>query len=346
MKRTFLLLAVTTSVLNAQTLTQSTHEPLIGDIEHIRQLDTAAFSTGLPLNVTGANSVWDFSKAIPATAATLINTYDAPATYTHNTLFPGATIVQNLIGSMHTYYKSSSNPTPQAEIVGIYSPTISLTFTNSAIAIQYPANLGLNINDPVSGTFTASSVNGTFNGNSQTTADGTGTLIVQGGTTFTNVIRVKNAQTLTLTTSNPLLGGTLRQTVYNYYDATKKFPIVNISYIKFSLSISPTPTVIAGMFGTVDSFTPLGVSEATLPDELVNLSPNPADNLLRVEIKDPTLGGQVGLFNLAGDKVLTAEQPAFTNQQDIDVSSLSAGLYLFRLETPKGTLTRKLVIAR
>ncbi len=342
MKKIFTLLCSAAFTLGAQTLTQNTHEPTVGETEKVVKLDTSAYNTGLPLNNTGQNTIWDFSLAQPANSNTITNTYDAPSTYTHGTMFAGANIVQNLAGSMFTYYKSSTTPTTQAEIEGIYTSTVALSFTNSALVIQYPVTFGLNISDAVSGTYTMGAFNGPVEGTTETMADGTGTLLLPGGVTYTDVIRVKTVQNYTLT-QGPL-SGTLRQTVYNYYDVSEKFPIINISYIRLGMGTA-TPTVIAGMFGTAESFTPVGLSKNNAAFA-AKLYPNPASSELLVSWAATTEPSQVEIYDINGRKILSYSPLKTENTSLLDVSSLPEGIYFCRLQTNKVTESRKLVISR
>lgn len=335
MKKILSVLATTAAAaMSAQTITQATHEPAISDVEYIVTLDTSGFSSGMPLTVTGANSVWDFSSGVPGTN-TLSNTYDAPGTYTHGTLFSGATIVQNLIGTMWNYVKATSTPTTQSEIVGIYTSTLALTFTNSAIMIQYPASLGFSLNDPASGTFTFSSFNGPFDGTSQTMADGTGTLIMPGGITHTNVLRVKCTQVFTLDAG--ITTGTLTQNIYNYYDPGKKFPLLNISYIHVATGVG-APMMIAGAFASTDALVPVGLS-ASGPLTGSSVYPNPVSGQLFIE----GTSGILDIFNLHGQKMISFENPVGT-VSTIDVSSWPAGLYTIRALNNGVAEAKKLVV--
>src|SRR5688572_18593930 len=118
MKRfTVLFSAAVLSSANAQTLTQIIHEPQVGDVEKVRQLDTSAFASGLPNTTSGQNVVWNFSSAKALNTLTVSNNYVAPSTFTHGTLFAGATILQDMPGDMFTYFKSASTPTTQTELV-------------------------------------------------------------------------------------------------------------------------------------------------------------------------------------------------------------------------------------
>ncbi len=78
--------------------------------------------------------------------------------------------------------------------------------------------------------------------------------------------------------------------------------------------------------------------------------PNPATNLTRIEYALPT-AGEVSLtvYDLAGRRVATlisGEQTAGRHTVGWEVADIPAGVYLYRLETSEGTLTKRAVITR
>ena len=81
------------------------------------------------------------------------------------------------------------------------------------------------------------------------------------------------------------------------------------------------------------------------------LSPNPASQTVTVEVFGVTSQGEetrqaasLQIVNLEGR--IVAESRLEGEKTDLDVSHLSAGVYLVRLQTPQGSATRKLTIAR
>jgi hypothetical protein len=78
--------------------------------------------------------------------------------------------------------------------------------------------------------------------------------------------------------------------------------------------------------------------------------PNPATSLTRIEYALPT-AGEVSLtvYDLAGRRVATlvsGEQAAGRHAVGWEVADIPSGVYLYRLETTEGTLTRRAVISR
>lgn len=56
----FLTLLLPTTLFQ-QTLTQAANEPAVGDTEDLYAIDTTAFSSGLPIAITGSTAVWNFT---------------------------------------------------------------------------------------------------------------------------------------------------------------------------------------------------------------------------------------------------------------------------------------------
>jgi len=71
----------------------------------------------------------------------------------------------------------------------------------------------------------------------------------------------------------------------------------------------------------------------------VSLYPNPVTNQLHIETDQAKIE-RIEIYTIGGKKVLDVN---FLNDQPIDVSKLIRGLYLVKVETGNGSLTKKLV---
>src|SRR4051812_45752312 len=109
---------------NTQTLTQAANEPAIGDVDKNYKLDTSAYSTGLPTNVSRNNAVWNFTK-LAGTFPVLIDSFIPPQSAKGASAYPSASFSQHR-DPLFTFFKSSSSPS-QTELLGAYSPSLSLT---------------------------------------------------------------------------------------------------------------------------------------------------------------------------------------------------------------------------
>jgi len=71
----------------------------------------------------------------------------------------------------------------------------------------------------------------------------------------------------------------------------------------------------------------------------VNLFPNPADQSINIETEDMT---HVTVYNMLGQFVYDAEVEG--NVMKINVSEWNEGIYLIRIQTAQGQLTRRVSI--
>jgi len=321
------------SVYSQISLTQSFNEPKGGDLESTFTLDTSAYASGLPLNVTGNNAVWNFTN-LKALDPIIDNYYLSASSETSSASFPGCTFVQES-GVAYSYFKSTTTPTTQTEIVGVKSSTMSLNFTNSGIVAKYPITFGSTSTDNMSGTFTFS-VNGTCSGNITTTADGQGTLNLPGGYSLTNVLRVKSVQTLTLTALIIQLG-VLKQTIYNYYHASQKFPVLSINYTYLSSALTSSPSLSGYATGSANYFI-TGLKENTLENSTISLYPNPSHTNFTIGLSNESILKEIKIYNQLGELVLNGAQAS-----NIDVSGLTKGIYLVEIYTDKGVGRKKII---
>jgi hypothetical protein len=336
----FVSLMVFTLTQHSQTLTQSFNEPKPGDLETNYVLDTSSYSNGLPLQVTGTNAVWNF-KDLKGLDPVFDNYYLSASSVATSSNYTGCTFVQES-ANVYTYFKSVSSPTTQTELLGLSSSSLSLLFSNTAIVAKYPITFGSTITDNLSGTFTGS-LSGTCAGSLVTSADGFGTLNLPNGVVFTNVLRVKSVQTVSLTSLFTQVA-TIKQNLYNFYHSSQKFPILSINYSTFTSIISPVPSISGGVTGSLNYFA-TGMEEQNQGIEGFNVYPNPAKNHILLSFKTPLAGKQsVELYSLLGQKirVYTIENPS--GELGMDVSGLPSGIYLIKLIHNSASFSQKLII--
>jgi len=320
-------------LLGAQSLTQAFHEPLINEVDRNYKLDTSAYTTGLPLNVAGANSFWDFSLLtgmFPVISDTIIS----PAAAISASAYPSATYCQKR-NDIFTFYKSVQNPS-QTELLGAYSPTLTLTFTNSAVIAKYPVAFGYAQTDGVSGSFKFGTTTGACNGSITVTADATGTVNFPFGATFTNVLRLRSVQELTVSSGLfPL--GSINQYIYSYYAQGKKYPILTVQYQKYQF-IAGTPTITTLAYGSGDYFNVAGINSESFSAGLPAFSPNPFESTLSLipEFQKELL--EIRLYTLSGALLMSSDGKA-----ELNTEGLPPGVYAAAVQTRTGTFYQKLI---
>lgn len=329
-----LLLFLAANSFFAQTLTQVYNEPKVGDLNLNVNLDTTGYTTGLPLSLTGPGSNWNFNKL--KTASDNFNThFEAPATVTSSSSYPGTTVVQNDSG-FFTFIKSVTTPTTRTEVLGFISPGFAATFTNSAIAAVYPITSGSTFSDNIAGGITFSTTNLTCQGKISYTADGTGTLTLADGFVYNNVLRLKSVQTLTASLLI-IPFATIVRTTYEYYDASEKFPVLTIEYQSLTLS-GGTPSVTGVVSGNSKCFT--GIANNGPRESRLEFYPNPASGQVNLQIPaELTTPCILSIYSVTGSKALEAKGLP-QDLRTTDVSSLTPGCYTMELRYAGGDLPR------
>jgi len=330
-----LFLAIWCGVISAQnlTMTQAAYEPIVGDFSNKYNLDTSFYTSGLPSNISGNGVTWDFSNL--AVTPTVMNTnFVSPSSLTV-TAPAGSTYAEDQNGS-YSFFKSVTSPTTQTELLSLKVGTLSLNFTNSGIVARYPISYGYSLADAVSGTVLFPPLLPTFNGTVTTTADGQGTLLMPQGNTFTNVLRLKSVQVITVTAIPIGTVATINQTIYNYYSLQHKFPILTIN--NTSNTFSTTTTKVTTATGNA-SFLAIGLKENSLNSVNFNVYPNPAINSVTVLLENNRTAESLTLINSIGQKIKTCN-----NSNQLHISDLPRGIYYLEVRSNDQSGRKPLVI--
>ncbi len=322
--------------VNAQlTLTKLANEPVAGNTYTNVAYDSVAI---IPKS-TGAAQVWNFSAATKRVGSNVEIPYSftTAAAVASASNYAGCNLVEvGNSGSVYTYYKTT--PT-QFELLGQSFSGGGFNFSNSAIVAVWPIAFGYNVIDPIAGSVTLGALTANATGNQTVSASGNGTLILPGGITLSNVLQVRATQSLTA--SLLIATATINATNFQYYHASEKFPIVNVSYQRI-VTAGSSPTVTAGMSINASAI-PIGLKEYNLSASDVQLYPNPATDLVMLEFTNPSINAfELEVYNQLGQLV---HRKAYTNTNTASchLNELSTGIYFFKLKTNQGVLTKKVV---
>jgi hypothetical protein len=305
---------------------------VVGDVDKNSRLDTSAYNAGLPSSITGSNVVWDFSKVI-GMYPVMFDSILSPSAAAGASLFPAATYVQSRSG-INSFFKSNASPS-QTELIGVYSPSLTITFTNSAIVLTYPGSYGYSATDPVTGTFKYNTTTGVCNGSINVVADGIGTLKLPDNVSFQNVLRFKSVQQLTMTASL-LPIGTINQSVYAYYVSGKKFPILTVQYQKYQFLVG-TPTITAIAYGNFNYFTIAGIDKTSL-DKKSDVYPNPFHDKLFLKEDNNKVLREFRFYNFQGQLL-----SQITSLEDFSGNELQPGIYFLEIKDESGSYFKKLI---
>jgi hypothetical protein len=328
----FVILYFLMAAATGQTVTQAFNEPSVGDVDKNYKLDTSAYSAGLPSVVTGSNVVWDFTK-VTGTFPVIFDSIVSPSSATGGSTFPAATYAQKRSG-INSFFRSSASPS-QTEWIGVYSPSLTVTFTNSAIIATYPVSYGYSSTDPVTGTFKYNTTNGVCNGSITIIADGIGTLNLPNNVTFQNVLRLRSVASLTMSVG-PLSVGSIDQSIFSYYVQGKKYPILTAQYQRYEL-LAGTPTITAMAYGNFEYFTVAGLNERSTPGKFA-VYPNPFHDQLFLKNETEAEPDEILLYNLQGQ--LLARTHAIA---DLSGKELAPGIYLLEIKNSTGSSFQKVM---
>lgn len=277
MSRLSAILVVTTllfSKAGAQTLVQSFNEPNAGEFEQVVELDTSAYTGGLP-SATGQGVTWDFSNTKTRGAA-LTYSYVAALAVPEASLFASCDFVQKT-GIFDGFFNSDTGE-ERTSLVGAFSNGITLTFTDPAVTMDYPISFGSQSDDLIAGTFILPPFSGVCAGTSKTEADGLGDLLLPGNISLQNVLRVRSVQQVGLLL-NGLPAGSLELKTTYYYHSTEKFAVLTVTRTKLQLITGgETLTNICAVNTNV---VPAAIAENS--DNYIKIVPNPANEFLHIE---------------------------------------------------------------
>ncbi len=348
MKKIYLTILTTlafTQISNAQlTLTKAANEPAIGDLEFRKRFDSTA---ALP-NTPGANQTWNFTALNSSTAAATTSSYLLPTSAPGYTSSYSAATVAKTTGTVSDFFKATAT---QFELIGtVPSSSISLNFTNSAIASVWPITSAYTNSDVVAGTIKTNILlpsSGPFNGTVKVASTGTGTLQLPNGIILNDCLQLKNSfsGTGSVTIFTLAITLTITNVTYDYYHASQKYPVLSVNYSETAFKQGAgTPTITSNSSISVNTNVFVGISESTLNSSF-SIYPNPANNNLSVMLTNTSSENvTVRIFNNIGQLVKTINLGNTTDiNKQIDISDLSSGIYMVKTTIGNASASKKLI---
>jgi len=132
-------------------------------------------------------------------------------------------------------------------------------------------------------------------------------------------------------TSNCIIENVLYRSLFDHGLPTD-LEIINNEDFKIT-----TPNAIFGEYNVLFTREVLSTESFTL-DKEIQIHPNPIDDHIQIKADNISIQ-KVSVFNLLGKRVLISNQ----NTKSIDASQLQSGIYLCRIETEKGTISKKII---
>lgn len=331
MKKQLLLPALLLSFgLSAQvTLTYAVHGWQPGDNYNFVPCDTVGVNPGS----SGTGQTWNFStlneNGTPSTSS-----YVSPGSTPYSSSFPTATCANGASSSYYFYTTNSGG----ISIVGLGTAAYIMTYSNPDQLITFPFAYGNSSNDTHAASYTVSSFTGTRGGYTNVTADGSGTLVLPSGSY--NVLRTKWIQQDRDSFAGS--GFITTSTIYSWYSANQKFPLMQIQFMSQVSSSGTTNSKVVYVNSAV-----AGVENSTLLSGL-NCFPNPAQNELHINASLAAASDvTIELTDLSGRLVYSSDegrQPEGELNRVIDLSGMSSGLYLLSIHTGESVTTQRVAV--
>ena len=317
--KTIYLLIISLPFLSVAQSFDATNEAAIGSLASLHLCDSNA---NIQANIMGANATWDFSQIAGVFGVTkdvqmLDATQDA-----NFASFVGATKLYDIGSTFQTFFSSTPNGrTSQGFVFNEVSlgAVIASWNVDQENVMSYPFAYGNNVNDVFSGTVTSANGPLPATGTSYAAIDGSGTLLLPGGNSYSNVLRYHLKDSAVASVSG--INVAFVRDVFEYYD----FTVGNLPlFITMSVDVNSVLfTINSTMILSKDQPTSyVGSSELSFP--AVTLYPNPVTNHL--QLSGVSLGDAYRMVTLTGK---TIEMGSY--QGTIDVTNVNAGVYFIQI---------------
>lgn len=339
-----ILLATASPAAFAQaTLTPYNYNPYLGDQYIVKICDT----TGIVPGAGGAGKTWNFSSLIAThtdtgTAVSCAATPSCP-------LFSASTsAIVNPGGTMTTYLITDVSRYSQNGYYG--SATQNTIYSDPVDQLRYPFTFGSSFTDTYAGlvTYTPSgfpTIYATETGSVTTTCDAWGTLTIPGNAgpvTHSNVLRAHSIQTFR---DSANLFGTPTVGTYTLESYTWYTPGYHAALLTISTAVGPgvNTKIVSHAYQKLRTAIP----ETDDIESSMALFPNPATSELNIRFNAGTNDHyRISLTDILGREVTVIADKDMQGTQSINtnVSSYPKGLYIVRLQSATGTVSRKISI--
>jgi len=330
--------AICLGSLNAQTLTQANHAPIVGDVFQTVDCTTVGINPG----GNGAGQTYNFSS-LTVLSNTVTNTGVTVASTGSASTYPSSSVaIQS--GTANAFYSSSASSLLYwGGNIKVGGQNVTMAYTTAAPYAAYPMTLGTTASNSVAGTNTSVAGAGTFTGTSSVTGAGTGTLMLPGGYNFSNVLKVTTSTAMSFTTGFGT--GTYSQNKYDYYSVLSKYPLFSITNETITSGLGTTTetvTLINNNYKTV------GITEsANTSLSNVSVYPNPAKDNINLNFTNENAENvSYQVINVIGQNVRQQTIPSVKGETtyNVNLSGIESGIYFIKLTVGSKTAVNKITI--
>ena len=314
----------------AQPTISSSVMGVIGDDMSTTIVNTTGFDPG----PAGASVTWDFSAIETSGIASVFTLVDPSATGVAGD-FPGANVANDDGSGTYAFFNAT---TSQYSVIGVYSPTTTIFYSDPEELFIFPINYGDSNSDDLYSEFT-SGVDMVRSGSNVVNADGYGTLILPSGS-YSDVLRVKIEQDYADEAVGIPYSFEYNFDLYYWFKAGVKGPI--FQYYYQDITTGGFPSIVENYL--INSDVEVTSIENNPGSVLLSIYPNPADDVLNISMGTKVRLISSEIFDVAGQKVSGSTNLNAGSTASIDVSKLKAGIYIVRLVTSEGNYSRTINI--
>lgn len=308
----FLCLVVSWNISYSQTITTA-NMMVVGDSIKVTYVKAQGLSPG----GSGSNQNWTFTNLTDSTT-TVIYAVN-PSTTAYSPSFPQSNLAIGDKDGNYDYFNNSLNEFVFNGHGNIY---LTMPYLNPLIQFKFPMNYGDSYTSTMSSDYPYSGTTYYRRGTSTVLVDGSGTLTTPKGS-FSNVLRVRTEQ---IFTDSAYYAGT--SYIFPASSVTYAFLHPNFKHLIFDITyLSPASGGTYAFYRYYDQDISLGFTKR----QKVYLSayPNPSRNTLTIETDLNSEFQTIEMVDMLG-KVMVSKH-IHTNRTEIDLSGLSAGVYLLRI---------------
>ncbi|MEZ4938286.1 MAG: T9SS type A sorting domain-containing protein [Crocinitomicaceae bacterium] len=341
------------SVTFAQPTFNSTDEANTGSNHSYYVADTANFN--MMESTNGANATWDWSLLMESTQVTprTANVNDATSDMTFQPL--GATHNFEIQDYINQYYNFNTNiKHSQGFRYSTNGSELAIVTFDSASydMMTYPFSFNDMISNTISGQTTLNLQGNPFtdpstSGSGFIEYDGYGTLMLP-DTTFTNVARIHQRDSVHATFSFPINDVSFVINKYEFYDHVNlDIPVFICSRVDVYSALLPIGPVISAYSAVPLAPNTAGLNEEVAEDIKLEIFPNPANDNLTIRFNALTgNSSQIKMMDLSG-KTVRVISNGFTsglNTIKLNVSDITEGIYMLEFTVDSKVTTKKVVI--
>lgn len=329
--------------------------------------DNAGNTGVIDLNITGANSTWDYtgltSNGIDTIDYMVVSSTNfAYQLYFNNPFssdydsdlaingvdFPSIPAVPITITDVVNYFKIANND-------GFYQTGFGASISGIPASVKYdprdkvlplPCTFGATISNPFEWNFDIPSVGSYGQSKTRTVeVDGWGTLNLPNGGTY-NTLRVKSTiegiDTVYISQFGFGIAIPSTQLEYKWYAVGEGEPVLSVT----ASSLAGNPTITGVNHKHHDNTS--GIQHTNMLQSNIAMFPNPANNFTQVNyftpIQEPVT---ISLIDITGKVVLSQQERSMANTNNsyqIDLSYMAAGFYTLQITQAESVASAKLIV--